>query len=43
MASLAINDEIHQRLKKYCFERRIPIKKYVNEMIQKWLDENEKK
>jgi|GEM_PF-3266191 len=42
MASVAVDDELHQRLKKVCFYKRISIKHCVSKLISEWLEKHEK-
>ncbi len=43
MASLAVDDDLHQRLKVRCSELRLKIKEVVNELISDWLKKHEGK
>lgn len=42
MASVAIDDELHQQLKVKCAELRLKIKDVVNELITEWLKKQKK-
>ncbi|MDI6798410.1 MAG: hypothetical protein QMD12_00190 [Candidatus Aenigmarchaeota archaeon] len=37
MASVAVDDDLHQKLKVRCSESRLKIKDMVNELIAEWL------
>ena len=43
MASIAIDDELHRRLKIRCSELGLKIKDVVNEIIAEWLKKKEKR
>lgn len=43
MASVAIDDDLHQKLKIKCSELGLKIKDVVNEIIAEWLKKQEKK
>ncbi|MEM5794602.1 MAG: plasmid partition protein ParG [Candidatus Aenigmatarchaeota archaeon] len=42
MASLAVDDELHRRLKIKCSEMGLKIKDVVNQLIADWLKKHEK-
>lgn len=42
MASVAVDDEVHQKLKVRCSELRLKIKDVVNQLIAEWLKKHEK-
>ena len=43
MASVALDDDLHQKLKVRCSELGLKIKDTVNEIIEEWLKKHEKK
>ena len=42
MASVAVNDDLHHKLKVRCSELRLKIKEVVNEIISDWLKKHGK-